>query len=457
MILPYWLIDRHVFPTYFVPLYLALVFEIWASSLIVLKDFRRRKLWGLWIALGALTMIGAAIGLGYLRNLAPDSLLLRMACHFLLYILVLGTVFLSFEEKPIDILLIWVSIMAIRESADGVDTLLKLFLNTPSMSFGYIASAHFVINGLLFDLIHLAVQIPLGFVFARYKGSSRDREIVVKTVLLSFTLMLVTVVIKAIVVSHSEESKVLYGAAVALTLLLSLFTLLLRSDALIGSQKNREIMTMNAVLSTQQKQFEDSKQSIALINAKVHDIKHRIDDFGDQVASDTLDRLKSSVEIYDRSFHTGSQVLDTILYSKSLECDANQIRLTAIGDGTPLHFIPSSKRFYLFSNIIDNAIEATREVKDPEKRIIGIALQKKGEEFLIEEYNYFEGARNFQGEELPTTKQDKKTKHGLGIKSIRMFAEEYGGKLELKIHGNMFFLALQIPLHNTQREKKTAQ
>ena len=103
MILPYWLISESIFPTYYIPLYIGLVFEIWGSSLILLAFFRRRRLWGLRIGAGAAFMVGVAIGLGFLRNLASDSLLLRMGCSFVLYGCVLATLFLSFDETPIDI------------------------------------------------------------------------------------------------------------------------------------------------------------------------------------------------------------------------------------------------------------------------------------------------------------------------------------------------------------------
>ena len=446
MIIPYWLISEHVFSTYYIALYIGLVFEIWASSFLILASLKRKKLWGLRISVCAAANIGFAIGLGLFRNLAPDALWLQMLCSFLFYGFILFTLFISFEEPPIEILLAWVAVMAIRECADGIDTLAKLIFNVPSNIMGYIPDAHFAVNGLIFDAIHLAVQLPLGFLLAKYKGSFKDRDILIRTITLSASLMVFAIVIKAIVLKYQAESKALYGASVGLTLLLSAFTLLLRTDILIGSQKSREIATINAILESQQKQFEESKQSIALINAKVHDIRHRIDDFGDKVASDTLDQLKSSIEIYDRPFHTGSQVLDTILYTKSLECDALKIRITAIGDGKPLHFIPSSKRFYLFSNIIDNAIEATREVKNEEKRVIGISLRKEAGNFIIEEYNYFEGVRRIQNGELPTTKSDIKQKHGMGLKSIKAFAEEYGGKVEIGLNNDMFFLTVTIPL-----------
>ncbi|MBR1847055.1 MAG: GHKL domain-containing protein [Bacilli bacterium] len=450
MIIPYWLIVEHIFPNYFTPLYIGLVFEIWASSLFLLAAFRRRRLWGVRIASGSILMLLLAVGLGFLRNLAPDSINMKVVCNLSIYVSTIGLMFFFFEEKPIDILLCWTSIIAIREAADGLDTMVKIFAGVPLTILGYNAELHYVVNGLIFDLIHLAVQLPLGFLFARYKSSTKDRAIILRTVVLSFTMAFVTIVVKSFMVTYAAESKGLYGSAVLLTILLSLLILLMRTDVLIGSQKSREIEIMNAVLDTQQKQFEDSKQSIALINAKVHDIKHRIDDFGDKVAADTLNELKSSVEIYDRPFHTGSQVLDTILYTKSLECDALGIRLSAIGDAKKLHFIPSSKRFYLFSNIIDNAIEAAREVEDKDKRVIGISLGEDRGVFRIEEYNYFQGARTLHGGTLFTTKKDARN-HGLGLRSIHSFAEEWGGKVEIEIKEDMFFLTVSIPLTGLRR------
>lgn len=432
-----------IFPTYFVPLYLGLVFEIWGSSLFLLAGLNRRRLWGLRIACGSLFMIGLAIALGFLRNLAPDLISMRMLCSFLLYGSTLGFMFLCFDEKPIDILLTWVSIMAIREAADGVDTLVRLAFGVPTNIIGYLPDANFFVNGLIFDVAHLTVQLPLGFLFMRYKSSTKDRTIILRTVALSSSLMLFTIVIKAVITSHSGESLPLFASATALTLLLSVFTLLARTDALIGSQKSQELAIMQAVLDSQEKQFEESKLSIGLINEKVHDIRHHLDDFGDKVAEETLNQLKSSIEIYDRPFHTGSQVLDTILYTKSLSCDSLGIRLTAIGDAKPLHFIPSSKRYYLFSNIIDNAIEAAREVEDMEKRVIGLSLRRQGDYFEIEEYNYFSGKRIIENGEMCTTKKDSRG-HGLGLKSIRAFAEEYGGSMEMTINDDMFFLLLRI-------------
>lgn len=445
MIFPSLLIEWHTFSTYYVPLYFCLVFEIWGSSIFMLAPFRRRRLWGLRIFLCAAATLGLAIGLGYFRAAFPSSIVVRMLCSYLLYLSVLGMEFIVFDGPSAELALSWIAIIAIREFADGTDTLTKIALQTPTGILGYNPEWPGYVNGIVFDLIHLAIQIPLGLIFSRYKGSEQGKEVSLRTILISTALMFTAIVTKGMIVSHSIESVPLYAAAVALTTLFSLLTLFLRIDTILGSKKQRELDIANAVLASQQRQFEESKQSIALINAKVHDIKHRIDEFGDRVAADTLEQLKTSVEIYDRPFRTGSQVVDTILYTKSLDCDAKGIRLSAIGDASPIHFIPSSKRFYLFSNILDNAIEATQDIVDPSLRVIGLSLRKQNGMFLIEEYNYFEGERFRDEEGFKTTKKTK-TGHGLGLKSIRSIAEEYGGKVEISLKDNMFFLTVSLPL-----------
>nr|MCR5491916.1 ATP-binding protein [Bacilli bacterium] len=290
----------------------------------------------------------------------------------------------------------------------------------------------------------LAVQLPLGFFFGRQRDMEESKEYLPHTLILSFVLILVTVIGKTFLIQFSAESSALYSIGVSLTLIFSILILVLRTEFIHGLRKSQEIQTMEAVLLAEQRQFEESKQSIQLINAKVHDIKHKLDEFGDKVANDTLEKLKDSVRIYDRQFHTGSQVLDTILYSKSLECDRLGIRLSAIGDGSPLHYIPSSKRYYLFSNILDNAIAAVREVEDPNKRIIGITIVTKDALTEIDAYNYFVGKRYMVHGTLQTTKKDR-ANHGQGLKSISYVVNEYGGTMDIRIDEDIFTLTIALP------------
>ena len=449
MLIARWLITLGIFPNYWVPLFIGNVLEIYASSIFLFWFFKRRKWFFLLLPLSIILTMGTAIGLGFLRAYDPDSIVVRMSCTFTLYAVFLGGMFMLFAERPMPTLLAWVSVIAIREIADGAHTMLVLAVTQDRMSDGLISGAHWAWNALLNDLIHLAVQLPLGWFFARRSSTEENKEYVPHSIIIFIVLILTTVVTKTMLVAHSQESIALYATGVVLTTALAALALLVRTEVLIGSSKANEIAVMEAVLASEQKQFEESKQSIQLINAKVHDIKHRIEEFGDKVAADTLEKLKSSVSIYDRQFHTGSQVLDTILYAKSLECDSLGIRLTAIGNGKDLHYIPSSKRYYLFSNIIDNAIEAVKDVPDPSKRLIGLCLSEEPSAIRIESYNYFAGTRKIVNGTLPTSKAQKNG-HGLGLKSISYFVNEYRGKIEIRIKDDMFFLDISIPKKETR-------
>ncbi len=42
------------------------------------------------------------------------------------------------------------------------------------------------------------------------------------------------------------------------------------------------------------------------------------------------------------------------------------------------------------------------------------------------------------GDELPATTKEDKWGHGLGLKSVRLIAEKYDGRLELKTEGGEF-------------------
>ena len=444
MIIIRWIIELGIFQTYWVPLYLLNMLEVYVSSIFCLSKFERRKYFPLRLAFSIAISFAVCVGLGYWRMNVDDNILMRTFATFFIYASCLACMFLLFKARPTPLLLTWITILAIREMADGTDTLLKIIIGTGRTSMDYIPNAHYAINGLIFDLVHLAVQLPLGFFFGRQRNMEESKEYLPHTLILSVVLILVTVIGKTLLIQFSVESSALYSIGVSLTLIFSILILVLRTEFIRGLRKSQEIQTMEAVLLAEQCQFEESKQSIQLINAKVHDIKHKLDEFGDKVANDTLEKLKDSVRIYDRQFHTGSQVLDTILYSKSLECDRLGIRLSAIGDGSPLHYIPSSKRYYLFSNILDNAIAAVREVEDPNKRVIGITIDTKDAMTEIDAYNYFVGKRNMVHGTLQTTKKDR-ANHGQGLKSISYVVNEYGGTMDIRIDEDIFTLTIALP------------
>lgn len=84
------------------------------------------------------------------------------------------------------------------------------------------------------------------------------------------------------------------------------------------------------------------------------------------------------------------------------------------------------------------------KLAEPENKVITLTCHENDGQLEIEECNYFDGTIHYTDGNLSTLKDDS-ARHGYGTKSIRYVAEQYGGKLEIKVDGNMFFLSVLFP------------
>lgn len=209
-----------------------------------------------------------------------------------------------------------------------------------------------------------------------------------------------------------------------------------------------EVDALQNMLRTQYAQYQQSQESIDLINRKYHDLKHQIAALRSECdpaqKSEFLDRMEADIRSYEAQNKTGNRVLDTVLTSKSLYCQKHDINLTCVADGTALDFLEVMDLCTLFGNALDNAIEAVEQVADGEKRLIHLSVARQKGFLRIRVENYYEGDLRFEGELPLTTKADKRF-HGYGLKSIRQTAEKYGGSVTISTRKNWFELRILIP------------
>ena len=76
--------------------------------------------------------------------------------------------------------------------------------------------------------------------------------------------------------------------------------------------------------------------------------------------------------------HSGNPVLDVILTTKMRTCADRGITLTAVADGKLLEGMSSMDIASLFGNALDNAIEATSKLPDPQQRLIQARAVRAG-------------------------------------------------------------------------------
>lgn len=198
-------------------------------------------------------------------------------------------------------------------------------------------------------------------------------------------------------------------------------------------------------------QYELSRENVALINQKCHDLKHQVEalrSMTDGAERDSkLRELEQAVMIYDSIVETGNSTIDTVLTEKSLVCERDQIVLTCIADGECLGFMDAIDLYTIFGNMLDNAIECVRELENPEKRVISVSIFSKAGLVFIQCENYYEGELTLVNG-LPKSTKSPDGYHGYGINGIRLTAEKYGGFLTLETDNHVFLLRITIPVQN---------
>ena len=211
----------------------------------------------------------------------------------------------------------------------------------------------------------------------------------------------------------------------------------------------RELDMAKQMELQREEQYRISKENIALINQKCHDLKHQIAALRTLRDQSEFDRqiteMENAVMIYDSAVKTGNSALDVVLTEKSLFCEAHGVNMTCLIDGNGLGFVEIVDLYSMFGNALDNAIESVMKEKDRTKRVIQVAGYREKGFFLIRVRNYCETPPALI-DGLPATTKENNGFHGFGIKSIRSTAEKYGGEISIETGDHSFTLQILLPM-----------
>jgi len=224
--------------------------------------------------------------------------------------------------------------------------------------------------------------------------------------------------------------------------------LYLQSEMFKKSAMRQELEVMNMLWKKEQEQYELSRENIALINQKCHDLKHQIRAIRSMNREEIdayLNEMEESIEIYESIVKTGNEVLDTILTEKSLYCKERGITVSCVADGSQMGFINTIDLYAILGNALDNAIEAVEKFKHQEKRQIDVMIYRQQQFLVINIVNPTKELPIFE-EELPKTTKSDRFHHGFGLKSIQYMVKKYDGNLNVSVEDGCFSLKILIPI-----------
>lgn len=247
-------------------------------------------------------------------------------------------------------------------------------------------------------------------------------------------------------VIERQEWTVRYLAQVLLAVVLYL-----QNELFKKSEMRQELEIMNLLWKKEQEQYRLSKENIALINQKCHDLKHQIRalrSVGEEERNQYLNEIEESVQIYEAIMKTGNEVLDTILTEKSLYCKERGITVSCVADGSQMGFINTVDLYAILGNAIDNAIEAVEKFEQKEMRQIDVMIYRQKQFLVMNVINPLEGNLIYEDGIPVTTKENKKI-HGFGLKSIEYMVKKCDGILSISEEAGCFSLMILIPVPKT--------
>ncbi len=275
---------------------------------------------------------------------------------------------------------------------------------------------------------------------------SRDLNNSFSALAISSLFLLIDIVINSLVSYYGtiHYDTMFRGFIALVNALCCLVALMFAFQLCYKASLQKNLAIIEELRKEEKNQYELTKETIDLINIKCHDRKHQLRGIAkkEQMSPKTIQDRESLIQIYDSSIKTDNPVLDVILTEKSLFCNKREIKFSCIADGSLLNFRSEEDLYSLFGNIIDNAIEAVKDLPLGQ-RIISLKIVSHGNRVSISEKNSFSGKIRYSNG-MPITSKNDSRYHGFGLKSIKMVVEKYKGTFTISDKDNLFTLSLLL-------------
>ena len=158
--------------------------------------------------------------------------------------------------------------------------------------------------------------------------------------------------------------------------------------------------------------------------------------------------LDSQIQQIDKELHTGNDIVDAIVNEKYVNSKKDQIAISIEGKLEHLP-IAAIDLCTIFSNAMDNAMEALKDSSVPERKI-EIKFKRQNDMQFLMFRNPVERVKSNLS--FLTTKKDF-INHGFGLGNIRMAVEKYNGQMEYYLENDgdeqYFILEIILFVHST--------
>ena len=197
--------------------------------------------------------------------------------------------------------------------------------------------------------------------------------------------------------------------------------------------------------------FKAYKNSQEEIHRYKHDMKNHFLYLNSLSQDENIEGMKKYIaslsdhwESMPRLNSLGNTVIDAIIYGKSFLFEQNHVTLTTEGQFVTDLAIEPLDLCTIFTNAIDNAVEANAKCSDEVDRYLKIAIKSSQNHYLIIFENPTNDTVKIIDNHIKTDKQENN--HGFGLENIERALLKYNGTLKVSTPSdNSFVLEAVIP------------
>lgn len=183
----------------------------------------------------------------------------------------------------------------------------------------------------------------------------------------------------------------------------------------------------------------------------IHDMKNHLRTISGMIKEVKLDdceayigQIVGEMQKGENIVWTNHKILDLVLNMKFQEARKAQIKVRCKSDDMSDLELSTAEICSLFTNLLDNAIEAGAKCPQGSERSMNVICKRHGKKLVVSVSNFME--KEMEGQEmqsLKTTKKEEK-QHGFGLRSVKRTIREREGGMKIKVLGKQFQIILYL-------------
>lgn len=420
-----------------------------ATSVYVFKLRRRNHFW-LWLVL----CLSCFIGFAYSWSLIPyinsvTSIIFSILFFFIAFFGLIGSLMACFKVNIQAAMFLGTAGYAMQHFTYK---LIQIVIGSIEKGIPSFVDNNYGIYGIYASFV--IISLPIFYNMFGKKIHNNETLIIEdsRLLIISIILIICTVILNLIYESFVKVSNLtLFIVGCLFDMVCCFLTLFIEFEMLKSKEISEAYIQMKTIWESEKKQLEISKENMDYMKILAHDLKHELNESTLLISKDKVDELNRRIAAFGNSIKTGNDILDLVIAERTLIVQKENINLSIIADGSVLSNMKQSDCYSLFMNIMDNAIDAVKELPK-DQREISLAVRESMGMILIHEVNPFKGALNFKDGLPQTTKRDSMY-HGFGTKSIKGIVDSYSGDCEISIKdNNIYVLNILLPKNIIQKE-----